>query len=115
MQHRNVVKAQGRRVYAERSFIGHRLDDAHFSALNAAEVRRAEDGALFEVAPAAINSVNGYCLDAPDSIPQGCMGSPCGSAAQLWVQRGVDWEEHQRKERLIQELIEEVLAGRQVA
>lgn len=112
VRHRDVVKAEAGRVYAERSFIGHRLHEAHFAALNAAKVRRDAHGALYEVSPAAINTVNGYCLDAPDSMPQGCMGSPCESPAQMWVKRGVDWEEHQRRERLMQELIDEVLAER---
>lgn len=110
MNHRDIVESQSRRIYDNRNYVLHKLDTATFKALNQTPARRADDGTLYETAPAPVIAINGYCLDALDEIPQGCMVAFAGMAAQGYVVRGKDWADVLRCREISTKLIAESLA-----
>lgn len=99
--------------YFNRSYCLHRLDQRVFDALNQTPVWRDAQGTLHESGVSAIGFLNGYCLDAIDSIPGGSMrGSKCGSI-QTYVQRddlGSTPESRRRRAEYAKRIIDEVLA-----
>ena len=113
--HKAIVQAESERIYANRNYILHRLDTRVFNALNQTPVYRDEHGELHEAAPAPILALNGYCLDALDEIPQGCMkgfeGKNTGIQyiSQGFTVRHMTWAEIQECSRRAKEIIDQIL------
>lgn len=106
MNHTAIIRSESQRQYDRRSFILGKLDDRHFGALNA------DEHAL---------GLNGYCLDALDTIPAGGMesdtpnprnparGRPRGGR-QTHCVRGHTLAELRELEALASRLVAEILA-----
>lgn len=89
-------------IYHHRDYVAHKLSDAAFAVLNKA------GWAALSV------SVSG-CLDAPESIPTGCMRGFSGRDGMRYVtmdtiDRGLSQAERERREEISRRLIDEVLA-----
>lgn len=110
MNHAAIVQAESERLYANRNYILHKLDDRHFDVLNQTPVKRDENGYLYEVVPAPILALNGYCLDALDESPQGCMADFVNRPAQCYTVRGRTWAEIESGRKHAELLIAEMLA-----
>jgi hypothetical protein len=95
MDHVANVRAQAERPYANRSYILHHLDKRHFDVLNWA---------------GHVCGLNGYCLDALDESPQGCMVQFVRRPAQGYTVRGKTWDELLRGRALAEKLIDEILS-----
>jgi hypothetical protein len=99
--------------YRNRSYVLHKLDQRVFDALNKTPVWRDADGVLREAGPAAVSFINGYCLDAIDSIPGGSMLGSKSGPIQAYVQRNdLDTSPEYRRHRaeVVKRLIDEILA-----
>lgn len=106
MNHTGIVEHESERVYRERAFILHKLDDQHFEALN-------PEGHVL--------GLNGYCLDALDHMPAGGMEEDApgpvfhsrgysNRGRQLEICRGLTMENIREREALAARLIAEILA-----
>jgi len=89
-------------IYRLRDALAHRLSDAAFSELNKG------------VGSAVSVSVTG-CIDAPDSIPTGCMTGFSGRDGWRYVtmgtiERGISLDEHEARQAIAERLITEILA-----
>lgn len=90
--HASITRHQGDQAYRNRGYITSRLDDRHFEEL-------LHGG--FDL------DLNGYCLDALDQIPAGCMNSHSGRPVQTLVTRGITL----REQLAIDEMIADILAS----
>lgn len=95
MNHASLIEHQGAQLYRDRAYILSVLDQRHFDAFNPA---------------GQVLGLNGYCLDAPDELPAGCMSDFASIPMQYTVQRGQSLEERQEIEALADRLIAEILA-----
>lgn len=95
MNHKAIVQHESERPYTQRTFQCWKLDRYHFDALNTG---------------GTVLDLNGYCLDALDEIPAGCMRPIAWRPAQHYVVRGVSLAEQQALEALADELIAEIIA-----
>jgi len=95
MNHAAIIAAESERPYQNRAYTLGLIDQRHFDALN--------PGGL-------VLSLNGYCLDALDELPAGCMCQFVRHPAQHYVTRGVSLAEQQDREALAKQLIAEILA-----
>lgn len=116
MNHAAIVDAEATRIYNNRNYILHLLDDRHFCALNQTPVWRDAHGELHEKAPAPILSLNGYCLDALDESPAGAMQAEAKTTQrgivrgfQLFTVRGLTATDLQDRAALAERLINEIL------
>lgn len=116
MNHAAIVEAESTRIYGNRNYVLHLLDDRHFCALNQTPVWRDEHGTLHEKAPAPILALNGYCLDALDESPAGCMQASFpnmkqwrSSGFQVFTVRGCTHQELVDRAELAEQLINEIL------
>lgn len=92
MNHAGIVQHESERPYVHRAYVGvYGIDHATFEALN-------PGGHVLALA--------GYCLDAPDEIPAGCMRQSGRLPAQHYVGRGVSLKEQQALEAIAQRLLE---------
>lgn len=98
MNHTSICDHESMRPYRQRAYQIHKIDMDHFEALN-------KGGHVL--------SLNGYCLDAIDEIPAGCMDQFMNRPAQHHVRRGVSLAEQQEMEAYASKLIAEVLAETQ--
>lgn len=95
MNHRSIVQHESDRVYKQRGWTTRHLDWEHFAELNKG---------------AHVIELQGYCIDAVDEIPGGCMVQFVRRPAQYHVTRGVSLAEHREREALAQRLVDEILA-----
>lgn len=96
MNHAAICDAEAQRPYTNRAYVGvYGIDHATFGALN-------QDGHVLALA--------GYCLDALDEVPAGCMCQFANHPAQHYVSRGVSLKEQEARRALAKRLIEEVVA-----
>jgi hypothetical protein len=119
MNHKAILDAESRRLYENRNFVLHLLDDRHFDALNQTPVYRDEHGELHEKEPAPVLALNGYCLDALDESPAGAMQSAEKNLRywrtfgyQLYTVRGLTLADLMNRAALAEQLIAEILAER---
>ena len=94
MNHQAVIQSESERPYGNRQYILGRVDRSTFDALN-------QGGHVL--------ALNGYCLDAIDELPAGCMRKCIGRPGQHYVIRGVSLKEQEDREALAQQLIDEIL------
>jgi hypothetical protein len=87
-----------------------------FDALNKTPCIRDADGTLRETGPAAVGFINGYCLDAIDTIPGGSMRGPEAGPIQTYVRRDdLDTSPEQRRlrEQIAKRIIDEILSEKE--
>ena len=117
MNHTAHVIAEATLPYRNRSYVLHLIDERHFEALNQTPVYRDVHGTLHEAAPAPVQALNGYCLDALDESPAGSMQATCEKNPQPWrrggrqtcTERGSTLAELQERATLLELLINEIL------
>lgn len=104
MIHSQLVHVLGVRPYQERSYCLHLLDDQVFNLLNV------DDHVL---------GVNGYCLDALEDLPVGCMAADDPEWAlakpgvyQPKIARGQTEDQRLRVLRVLEQLIDEIRSNR---
>lgn len=94
-RHAAIVQAESERFYDRRRYIMWQLDDRHFEALN--------PGGL-------VLDLNGYCLDALEEVPAGCMTS-CARMPTMHVnERGVSEAERRKRDEIAKRIVAEILA-----
>lgn len=94
VNHRSVCDHEAGRFYGHRNYVLGCLDQGHFDALNPG---------------GHVLGLNGYCLDAIDPVPAGCMTS-CARMPTMYVNdRGVSEVERQERNALAARLIAEIL------
>lgn len=95
MNHAAIVQAESERFYGHRAYVLGRLDQRHFDALNPG---------------GHVLALNGYCLDAIDPVPSGCMTS-CARMPTIGTnERGISEAERRERAALADRLIAEILA-----
>lgn len=99
MNHRSLVERESERQYRLRSNCARqRIDNNWFGLLNPDDY---------------VSGLDGYCLDALDHVPCGGMASlprGFGLPTQVTIPRGLTLSEHQEQLRIVDELIDEILA-----
>ena len=95
MNHAAIVQHESQQPYRNRNYVLALLDDRHFDALNTDN---------------HVSDLNGYCLDALDEIPAGCMRQFVRWPAQGYVTRGVSLAEQQKRDAVAERLIAELMA-----
>jgi hypothetical protein len=97
MRHAGIMlEHESARPYRNRGYVLTQLDLRHFVALNPGN---------------QVSALNGYCLDALDEIPAGCMTQFVGRPAQHYVCRGISLAEQQERNALAKKLVADVLAA----
>lgn len=94
MNHASIVAAESERLYSHRNYVLGRLDQRHFDALNPG---------------AHVLGLNGYCLDALDDTPMGCMVGCARYPAQAFTARGLSWADMEQRRALAERLVAEIL------
>ena len=95
MNHKAIIQHESGIEYQRRNYVLHLLDDHHFSSLNGG------GHAL---------GLNGYCLDAPRSMPAGCTEQGHLHPAMQSVERGVTLAEKKAREREVGRIVSEIIA-----
>lgn len=94
LDHARVVQYESELPYKQRNYVLAKIDDRHFEAL----VEGSHDLAL-----------NGYCLDALELLPAGCMVQGWRHPRQLCVRRGTVPQELREREAAFAQLIAEII------
>lgn len=95
MNHRAIVAHESARLASHRGYALSELDPRVFAALN-------PDGHVL--------GLNGYCMDAPEYLPTGCMTSCCDMPTMQTIERGTTMAQQRAREALAERLIAEILA-----
>ena len=98
MNHQAIVQSESERSYSNRQYILGCIDQSTFDALNPG---------------GHVLALNGYCLDAIDELPAGCMRKCIGGPGQYYVSRSVSLKEQNDRCTLAKRLIDEILKEEQ--
>ena len=95
MNHTAIIEHESGLEYRRRSYVLHLLDDLHFSILNHGD---------------HVLGINGYCLDAPRSIPAGGTEKGFSRPSMQSVERGLTLADKKVREHEAGRIIAEILA-----